>query len=607
MTTNPTSAHLAARPIACLAYGPAYSLVSRPAVQRAAALAGACLSVCLTAPAVAAPEPPNATQNAAGEAAANLLRGNTAQAITLYTEALKDQRLTNDRRGAILNDRAVAYARSGQAKLAIDDFNRSIQLFPEHAATYNNRGNLLLALGLPKEAIRDFDRAVLLSPGFSAAYANRAASFDKLGQADDALRDYTRAIELIPQSAVPLAGRGRVLLSMGRPHSAIRDFTRAANADARFANAYRGRATAKLRIQRYAEAIEDFSRAIAFDNGNTELYLLRGGAYLGVRNFASAVRDYARAIEIDPKLAPAYAGRGLAHGYLEAFDDAFADLAKAIETEPRNPLGYAYRGVVYSEVGQTEVGMKDIETALKLDPNRAATLWARSVIAEAQGRNQDAIPDVRRAVDLDPEFALAAESLKRLGGDFTDSNEVVVAGGGIQGWNLIQRGNEYFAVSVDQSALRVPLESPGSGQPKLLDWEVRKAPFRGIGVLRFEGGTVPLKSGPQPVAMTAIVDIATRSVVAVEPHQLGSKSATWTWDDGKVIVASVDGITDEFVLRPASGITQTAGGIKTPGGADVTPLDEAAAATERPKTTAVRRDPPRQQKPKTIFDLLFGN
>ena len=84
MTTNPTSAHLAARPIACLAYGPAYSLVSRPAVQRAAALAGACLSVCLTAPAVAAPEPPNATQNAAGEAAANLLRGNTVRTTTAW-------------------------------------------------------------------------------------------------------------------------------------------------------------------------------------------------------------------------------------------------------------------------------------------------------------------------------------------------------------------------------------------------------------------------------------------------------------------------------------------------------------------------------------------
>lgn len=552
------------------------------------------LACCSAPAALAAPE----QQNPASEAASNLLKGNTAQAITLYSDALKDQRLTNDRRGALLNDRAVAYARSGQAKLAIDDFNRSIQLFPENAATYNNRGNLLLALGLPKEALRDFDRAILLSPSFSAAYANRAACNDKLGQSEEALRDYTRAIELMPQSPVPLAGRGRVLLSLGRPYSAIRDFTRAANTDTRFANAYRGRATAKLRIRRWDEAIEDFSRAIAFDTGSAELYVHRGNAYLGVRNHAAAVRDFSRAIELEPKLAVAYAGRGLAHGYSEAFDEAFADLAKAIETEPRNPLGFAYRGVIYSESGQTDVGLKDIETALRLDPNRAETFWARGVIAEAQGRGPDAIPDVRRAADLNPEFPLAAEALKRLAADFGDDTDVPVAGAGIPGWNVVQRGRAYFAVATDQSGLRVPLESPGSGQPRLIDWEVKKPPYRGIGVLRFAGGTATLKSVTEPVELTAIVDIPAKSVVTVEPHKVGTRTASLKWEEGKVIIASIDGITDEFNLRAATG----------PLAAGETPLDQAATtAAEKPKQT-VRRDPPRSSpKPKTIFDLLFGN
>lgn len=550
----------------------------------------------------------------AQEAASNLLRGNTAQAIALYTEALKDQKLSNDRRGAILNDRAVAYARSGQAKLAIDDFNRAIQLFPEHAATYNNRGNLLLALGLPKEAIRDFDRAVLLAPGYAAAYANRAGAYDRLSKADEALRDYTRAVELMPQSPVPLAGRGRVLLSLGRPHSAIRDFTRAASADARFANAYRGRASAKLRIHRYEDAIEDFSRAIAFDNGSAELYILRGGSYLGVRNYASAIRDFSRAIELEPRSAVAYAGRGLGNGYVEAFDEAFADLSKAIETDPKNPLGYAFRSVVYTEAGQTDVGMKDVETALKLDPNRAETLWARGVIAEAQGRTGEAAPDYRRAATSNPEFALAAEALRRVGGDLADGSEVPIAGAGIDSWNIVQRGNEYYAVNVEQPALRVPLESPGSGQPKLIDWEVRRAPFRGIGVLRFQGGTVLTRTGPEPIELSAIVDIPARTVIAVEPHKLGAKSATWTWEDGKITVASIDGVTDEFNVRPSSGV-QGDGRYRTriggsPDGFEGGALDDAfekPAELQKPKPATQARREPRQQKPKTIFDLLFGN
>ena len=184
------------------------------------ALLIACSADALAAPGEATTAGP-AQAGSAQEGASALLRGNVSQAITLYTEALKEPSLTNDRRGSILNDRAVAYARSGQTKLAIDDFNRAVQLFPEHPATYHNRGNLLLALGLPKEAIRDFDRAILLAPGYAAAFANRAGAHDRLGLHDEALRDYTQAVELMPQSAVPLAGRGRVLLTLGKPHAAI--------------------------------------------------------------------------------------------------------------------------------------------------------------------------------------------------------------------------------------------------------------------------------------------------------------------------------------------------------------------------------------------------
>lgn len=572
----------------------------------------------LAAPGDTTPQAPTAatTTNAAQEGESQLLRGNAALAITQYTEALKDQTLTNDRRGAILNDRAVAYARSGQTKLAIDDFNRAVQLFPEHAATYNNRGNLLLALTLAREAIRDFDRAVLLAPGYAAAYANRAGAYDRLGHSEEALRDYTRAIELMPQSAVPLAGRGRVLLALGKPHAAIRDFGRAVTADARFSNAYRGRAAAKLKIRRFDDAIEDLSRAIAFDNGNTELYILRGHAYLGVRNFAPSIRDFSRAIELDGKSAAAYAGRGLGNGYVEAYEEGFTDLNRAIELDPRSALSFAYRAILYTESGQTDVGQRDVETALKLDPNRPEAYWARGAIAESQGRTGDAIVDYRRALTGNSELSLAAEGLSRLGGERPDSTEMPVAGLGIEGWTVVSRGVDFFAVRNDQPGLRVPLESPGNGQPKLIDWELKKAPLAGIGVLRFKGGTVASKSGPQDVELTAIVDITSRTIVAVEPHKMGAKLATWKWEDSRVTLASVDGINYEFNLRPSvaadqggpRSTRQSQGRIAGEDGQWVpSNPNDGLNRPDRSQRSAANPQPRPSQKPKSIFDLLFGN
>src|SRR5262245_57772212 len=134
----------------------------------------------------------------ARDAGVALGRGQFDQAIALYTTALQDKTLANERRAVLLSDRGVAYARQQNPKEAIDDFNRAIQLYPEYAALYNNRGNVLLAIGAVREAMKDFDRALLLSPGYAAAYSNRAGAQVRLGETDLAVADYTKAISLAP-------------------------------------------------------------------------------------------------------------------------------------------------------------------------------------------------------------------------------------------------------------------------------------------------------------------------------------------------------------------------------------------------------------------------
>ncbi|KAB2943666.1 MAG: tetratricopeptide repeat protein [Hyphomicrobium sp.] len=534
----------------------------------------------------------------AQDAATALVRGDAGQAVTGYTEALKDPALPNDRRATILNDRAVAYARLGQTKLAIDDFNRAAQLFPEYAAIYNNRGNLLLALGYPDEAIKDFNRAIVLAPGYAAALSNRAGAYAKVGHNDQAIRDYTSAVRLMPQSAAPLAGRGRVHLAAGRPHAAIRDFSRAVTADPRFATAYRSRAEAKLDIMRVQDAIEDLSRAIAFDASNPELYLLRGQAYLASDNVAAALKDFTYVTTLDPRSARGFAARGLANGIAQVWEEAFADLNRAIELDPRSGTGFAYRAVVYKMSGQTDVGVKDAETAEKLDPDGPEVLWAKGEIEEAQGRVDQAIADYKKAVALQPRLKLAADGLQRLAGDAANAEDREIAGAGIEGWRVVQQGSHYYAVSDQFRRLRIPLEMAGEGQPRLLEWQVKEPPLRGIATLRFAGGVIPGAMGPEEIEQIAILDLDNNSVVGIEPHREGKKVATWTWQDDRVVVASVDGATDEFILRAGRGgadprrYTSTEQGGWSPWGQ----LDSSYQEERRP----------RRRKPKTIFQLLFN-
>jgi hypothetical protein len=84
------------------------------------------------------------------------------------------------------------------------------------------------------------------------------------------------------------------------------------------------------------------------------------------------------------------------------------------------------------------------------------------------------------------------------------------------------------------------------------------------------------------VEHAAVVDLQSSTVVSMEVQRQGEKLAQWTWDDGKLVVASADGVTDEFQLRQ--------GKPKEP------------PPQVQPKRTAE----PGGRKPKTLFPLLFG-
>ncbi len=550
-------------------------------------------------------------QGSARDGGSALAKGDTAQAIALFSAALDDVNLPNDRRAMVLNDRAVAYARRGQTKLAFEDFNKAAQLFPEYAAIYNNRGNLLLAVGQVKEAVKDFDRALVLAPGYAAAYNNRAGALMKGGEFQAAIRDYTQAVSLLPAAAAPLSGRGFAHLQLGRPHAAIRDFSRAVTADGSFAAGYRHRAEAKIAVGHFEEAIEDLSRAVAFDINNPDLYELRGRAYLASDNQQAAIKDLSRAIELKPGAAGYYAERGLAHARDGKNDEALADLARAIELDGRSARAFAYRAFVYKEQGQADVGVKDVATAEKIAADAPEVLWAKAEIDEAMGQKEEAVASLRRALFLDPSFKLANDALERLDGDTGAADEKPVPGLGLGKWQVVMRGNRYFATHPQFRRLSVPLELMGQGEPRLISFEEREPPLRGIAVLTFSGGKVEGPTGPEETELAAVLNLASNTVVAIEPHRQGAKVAAWTWGEDRVSVAAVDGVTDELILRGTGARREPSYATRSGPRRYTSAGDEQLQSFDQQMyAPAPRREyrpqPQQRRKPKTLFDLLFN-
>jgi len=191
------------------------------------------------------------------------------------------------------------------------------------------------------------------------------------------------------------------------------------------------------------------------------------------------------------------------------------------------------------------------------------------------------VPDLRKALELDPRLKIAAQAVERLGVS-TRTSEKEVADAGFDRWRVFQKGRQYIATNDEFPRLVINLEMVGRGQPRILEWDVKKPPFSGIAVLRFHAGVVDGAKGPEEVEHAAVIDLQSSAIVAVEVQKQGVKEAQWTWDDGKLVVASADGITDEFQLRQGK------------------PKEPPPQA--QPNRTAEQR----QRKPRTLFELLLG-
>ena len=324
------------------------------------------------------------------------------------------------------------------------------------------------------------------------------------------------------------------------------------------------------------------SRAIAFEPRNAEIYALRGAAYLEADNAASGIKDFAKAIELSPSAAAFYAARGLAYAKAEAYEEALNDFARAIELEPRSPKAYAYRAWTYRQQQQAELGLKDVERALKLDDKSAEAYWARGEINEPLGRAELAVADLRKALALDPRLKGCAPGPRAPRRQPCAPSEAEVADAGFERWRVFQKGRQFIATNEEFPRLKINLEMVGKGQPRILEWDVKKPPFAGIAVLRFHAGVVDGPKGPEEVEHAAVIDLQSSTVVSVEVQQQGEKLAQWTWDDGKLVVASADGVTDEFQLRQGK--------------------PKELPPQVQPKRTAE----PGGRKPKTLFQLLFG-
>ncbi len=76
-------------------------------------------------------------------------------------------------RAAWYYNRGILYYNQQKYKLALDDYNKAIELNPNYALAYYNRGNLYRRQQKYKLALDDYNQAIKINPNDAEAYNNR--------------------------------------------------------------------------------------------------------------------------------------------------------------------------------------------------------------------------------------------------------------------------------------------------------------------------------------------------------------------------------------------------------------------------------------------------
>lgn len=148
----------------------------------------------------------------------------------------------------------IAYDNRGGEKLirkefslAINDFDKSLELFPESDTAYSNRGTAKTSMKDYYGAIRDFQKALEILQ-YSKFYVGLARAKIRIYDNNGAIYACDLAIAHDPNLAEAYEQRGNAKFNKGEFEKAIRDYDKAIGLDPKLISAYGGRCSAKFRI-----------------------------------------------------------------------------------------------------------------------------------------------------------------------------------------------------------------------------------------------------------------------------------------------------------------------------------------------------------------------
>lgn len=168
----------------------------------------------------------------------------------VYLKPLTDREIF----GTLYNNLAgVTYVR-GNTLLAVERYNRALELAPNNAESLYNRAVLQHTLGKDREALKDLNEALRLEPNFVLAMVARAGLLWEAGEREPARSDLANAKRLRKDWPQPWMLEGMFAYESGQLDDARAAFSKALQVDPKYNSAHMALAELERRAGNLEEA-----------------------------------------------------------------------------------------------------------------------------------------------------------------------------------------------------------------------------------------------------------------------------------------------------------------------------------------------------------------
>jgi len=165
-------------------------------------------------------------------------------------------------------DNGVLLFKKGQYQDAIDAFSKLIELAPDHADAYKNRGVSYMKQEKFDLAIKDFQMAKELFPELKGLYSNLGVAWYYKKEYKKAIKSYDIELEMAPENYVAYFNRALCLAELDKDDEALDDLEKALNLKPDFYWAICYKADILAQKGNTAKAIEAYKEAIKYDSQN---------------------------------------------------------------------------------------------------------------------------------------------------------------------------------------------------------------------------------------------------------------------------------------------------------------------------------------------------